>query len=275
MKALDDALTTFYKNPPKGYHEDAEAGNIDWNDPDHIFHRKITNHGFPGAQILDVGCGTAMSCPWFLKRKASYTGVDLSLNQIKKNKDRYPDFNFIHMHWRKIPKLGAVYDIVASFFVLEHIVYPQEFLGTSACCVKPGGFIAVLCPDFLNRGFLPSQHFFGRQGGGIIANLKKLHWFESGLQLFDRYIIYPMLINRARRMSNNDGAWLINLRPVCLDVESWARDWDAVYMAHENEITNYLENLGFKTIERGETFRNSPHSGTYPNFAYVLAQKTC
>lgn len=274
LKLLDEALIHFYQNPPKVYHEEAAAANEDWDAPDHIFHRRITNHAYPGAKILDVGCGPAMACPWFVRRGGHYTGVDLSKEQLETNKVKYPKCDFLKMHWRDIPKLGTVYDFVTSFFVLEHVVYPREFLRASASCVRAGGFLSVLCPDYLERGFLPSQHFFGRKPGGIRAKIRRGEWIEMLLEMIDRYIVYPGLIRKARRSSKQEGAWLINLRPLCLEAELWARDWDAVYMVGEGEVANYIENLGFRIVERGAMFHSSSKFRTYPNFCYVLGQKS-
>lgn len=273
LQLLDDALARFYVNPPSKYHEESTASNEDWDAPDHIFHRKITDLAYPGAKVLDVGCGPAMVCPWFMKKKAHYTGVDLSKEQLETNRNKFPKCNFLKMHWRDIRGFGDIFDTVTSFFTLEHIVYPCEFLEASCLCVRPGGFLAVLCPDYLDRGFLPSQHFFGRKPGGIKAKIKKLQWIEALIEVVDRYSTYPRLIQKARLMSGNDGAWLINLRPLCLETESWAIDWDAVYMVGEDEVANFIKNLGFKIIELGAVLREADNSGIYPKFCYVLAQK--
>ncbi len=275
LKLLNEALSRFYSNPPNAYHEEATAANEDWNASDHIFHRRITALAYPDAKILDVGCGPAMICPWFMKKKAHYTGVDLSKEQLEVNRNKFHKCNFLEMHWSNIPALGDVFDLVTSFFTLEHIVYPREFLKASSFCVKPGGFLAVLCPNYLDRGFLPSQHFFGRTQGGIKAKIRKFQWIEALIEIVDRYIIYPGLIRKARLMSKDSGAWLVNLRPLCLETESWTRDWDAVYMAGEDEVANYIKNLGFKIIERGAILRETDNSVTYPEFCYVLAQKPC
>lgn len=274
LKLLEEALNRFYENPPKAYHEEARQGNADWNVPELVFHRRITDHAYAGAKILDVGCGAAMACPWFIEKGAHYAGVDISEEQLEANRSKYPKCNFLKMHWRDIPKLGAVYDFVVSFFVLEHMVYPREFLKASASCVRTGGFLSVLCPDYLDRGSMPSQHFFGIRPGGIKAKIRGYQWIEAFIEVIDRYIVYPRLIRKARSMSESGGAWLINLRPVCLEVESWATDWDAVYMVGEDEVSRYIEDLEFRIIERGAVLRKSSHSENYPNLCYVLAQKS-
>ncbi len=273
LQSLDDALARFYIDPPGKYHEESTTANEDWNAPDHIFHRRIADLAYPGDKVLDVGCGPAMACPWFSKKKAHYTGVDLSREQLEANRKKFPNGNFLEMHWRDIQSLGDVFDIVTSFFTLEHIVYPREFLEASSHCVKPGGFLAVLCPDYLLRGFMPSQHFFGRKPGGIKAKIKKIQWIEALIEIVDRYYIYPGLIQEARLMSSKGGAWLINLRPLCLETKSWEIDWDAVYMVGEDEVASYIKNLGFKIIERGAKLRDANSSRIYPEFCYIISQK--
>lgn len=273
LQLLDDALARFYVNPPDRYHEESTAANEDWNAPDHIFHRKITDLAFPDGEVLDVGCGPALACPRFIEKGSHYTGVEISKKQLEANRKKFPKCDFLEMHWRDIHCLGDIFDIVTSFFTLEHIIYPRQFLEASTLCVKPGGFLAVLCPDYLDRGFLPSQYFFGRKPGGIKAKIKKLDWAEAFIEVVDRYIIYPRLIRKARLMYKNGGAWLINLRPLCLEAESWVRDWDSVYMAGEDEVASYIENLGFNIVERGALLRKTDNTNAYPRFCYVLAQK--
>lgn len=215
-----------------------------------------------------------MAAPWFVKKGACYTGVDIFEEQLKLNKVKFPGCKFVHMHWRDIDKFGPIYDLVTSFFVLEHIVYPRQFLKACCSCVKPGGFFSVLCPNFLEVGYLPSQHFFGRKAGGIKAKIRKLQWIEAVIELVDRFVFYPKLIRKAQSSACADGAWLINLRPLCLEVNRWGRDWDAVYMVGESEVANYVEHLGFDIIERGAIFRRSSNGAMYPNFCYVLGQKS-
>ncbi len=121
LVALENALTVFYKRPPEGYHAKAVEANYDWSKDDMVVHRRIINHAFPGARVLDIGWGPAMACPHFLERGSFYTGIDLSREQLELNKSRFPGGEFVRMHWRDIIRLDAVYDLVVSFLVLEHI----------------------------------------------------------------------------------------------------------------------------------------------------------
>lgn len=64
------------------------------------------------------------------------------------------------------------------------------------------------------------------------------------------------------------GAWLINLRPVCLEVRAWASDWDAVYMAGEEEVAAEISGLGFEILERGRDINGGRHG-----YCYALGRK--
>lgn len=274
LRSLQKGLDHFYRDPPEAYHLKAKTANEDWNAPDHVFHKRITDLASPGSSVLDIGCGPAMSCSRFLEKEADYTGVEISRPQIQHNRTKFPDARFICSHWRGVAELDPVFDLVTSFFVLEHIVYPREFLEASAKCVKPKGLLAVLCPDFLKTGYLPSLHVYGNRAGGIKAHIKTFYWIDAFHEFWNRYIGYPRLIEQARSAAEKDGMWLINLRPLCLEADSWDSDWDAVYFAGEGEITNYIKALGFTIVERGKDFRDKNNGARYPDFSYVLAQKS-
>lgn len=273
LSALEEAMKQFYMDPPSAYHESALATAKDWTKPEYVFHRRIVALAHPKSEVLDVGCGPAESYGFFHERGAHYTGADVAREQLRANELRCPGATFLCLQWRDLAMLGARYDVVTSFFTLEHVVYPREFLAACASAVRPGGVLAILCPNFLERGYLPSQHFFGSRPGGLRAKLKRRLWAEVVRELFDRYIVYPVFLRRARKMARREGAWVINLRPVCLEVREWARDWDAVYMVSEDEVANYLTGLGLTLVERGTTWRRSARTVAYPDFCYVVCRK--
>ena len=132
---LERAMSAFYSDPPATYH--ASAANAAKNWQEHVFHRRITDRVLLGYRVLDVGCGPAVACEQVVSKGGSYLGVDLAGDQLAANQRRCPGGRFVAMHWRDVPSLGASFDLVASFFVLEHIVRPQAFLAACAQCVAP------------------------------------------------------------------------------------------------------------------------------------------
>jgi len=273
LEALENELTAFYKSPPYQYHSLGEASDNEWSKADKAFHWRIINRAYRGARILDVGCGSAIACSHFLENGAFYTGIDLSEKQLSLNKSRFPLGEFLFMHWRDIVHMDAIYDLVTSFFVLEHIVYPTEFIRSLSSCVKPGGYLCILCPDYLTLGYMPSIYFFGRNPGGIRRKIQNHDWIEALNEIVQRFFSFPIFLRRARIEAKRNGAWVINLRPACLDAHNWDRDWDAVYMASEEEISNFIENIGFKVVERGSKLRAAHRSEIMPSFGYVVGQK--
>ncbi len=266
LETLEASLNAFYKVPPTGYHAAALAANENWGAPDHEFHRRIAASSFPGARVLDVGCGPASAAAVFAAAGAAYTGIDVSAETIAADQARYPALKFILGSWRDLPSAGAAFDLVFSLFVLEHMVYPRDFLAACAGAVRPGGLLAVLCPDYLRRGVLPSQHYFGLRPGGIKAKLMRGELADAALSAAEKFFSYPRLMRSARGAAG--GTWLMNLRPVCLESSGWRTDWDAVYAAGEGEAAGYIKELGFEIVERGEQFGNGAHG-----FCYVLARK--
>jgi SAM-dependent methyltransferase len=273
LAALERALAKFYASPPPDYHREAAAANRDWGGPEFVFHRRIVELAQPGWRVLDVGCGPAEACRLFRERGAHYTGVDMAGDQLLANRQRYPEAEFLCLHWRELSSLEAGFDLVTSFFTLEHVVDPRKFLAACAGAVRAGGLLAVLCPNFLQLGWLPSLHVFGRRAGGIKALLRTGRVVDALLEGLGRYVTYPLFLRRARRWARERGAWVINLRPVCLEVGAWARDWDAVYMVSEDEVGSFLTGRGLTLAERGAAWRRSAPRGRYPDFCYVVGRK--
>lgn len=263
---LEEGLARFYTNPPPAYHAEAEAANEDWSGPQYGPHRAIVSGAVTGSKILDVGCGSASAAAHFRAAGAVYTGVDVSEEQLQAARAKYPWASFLRCGWDSLGKLDGEFDMVTSFFVLEHIPRPREFLSACASKVRRGGLLAVLAPEYLERGFMPSLHLFGTRPGGLRAKLAGFDLPEALRTAFDKYVSFPLLLRRAR--GARGGAWLINLKPVCLEAVGWDIDWDAVYMVGQREVAGYIRDLGFEILEPG-----SEAGGGRSGFCYVLARK--
>ncbi len=268
IEGLEAALLRFYSDPPEAYHAEAAAANEDWSGPGYELHRRIVAAAGKGARVLDIGCGPASAARYFTAAGSAYTGLDVPGKRLEENKAAYPSCGFIAADWKDLPGMGLQFEMAVSFFVLEHVARPREFLKAAASVLGKGGRLAVLCPDYLGRGSMPSLQYFGRGAGGLRAKLAGLALAEAAFAAVEKYVRYPRLLRRARAAAGSGGAWLINLRPVCLDAGEWRRDWDAVYMAGEEEVAGCIESLGFEVIETGRRVDGGRHG-----LCYVLAKR--
>jgi len=112
-----------------------------------------------------------------------------------------------------LPYKDNFFRVVGSFTVLEHVENPVVFLNEQIRITKPGGYIIVICPNFLNFIFHTSyrkQNKFYKRLFNIPKIIKKL--------LSDEYTFEKMeLIIRKDFQSDDDAVNLINL----IDIEKF------------------------------------------------------
>lgn len=104
-----------------------------------------------GARLLDFGSAKGATSRKLLARRPD---LDLHLYDVT---DRY------RPHWASLAPLertavgaipadwGSSFDVVASFFVLEHVEHPVDALRTIADLVRPGGLVHLVVPNTLTN----------------------------------------------------------------------------------------------------------------------------
>jgi 2-polyprenyl-3-methyl-5-hydroxy-6-metoxy-1,4-benzoquinol methylase len=113
--------------------------------------------------VLDVGCAQGTLALLLAERGLSVTAVDIRQPFLDYAATRYErgDVRFLTANIFDAPKLGT-FDLVFGNQIIEHLVYPAEFLRTLASYVRPGGVLVVSTPnhDYF-RSDLPSYKQLG------------------------------------------------------------------------------------------------------------------
>ena len=264
--ALEAALAGFYRNPPPEYYQIADSANADYTAAAAPFHFDLVQQVSPGMSVLELGCGTAHLCPHVEQRGGAYTGVDYSEALLAENRRRFPRARFL----RVSDPLEERFDLVASLYAIEHVVDPPAYLEELWRRCRPGGLVAIICPEFLKHAGLPPSVYYGRTPRRLREKLKKFHLLDAFSHLVEFKLTGPRWSSRLREGA--PGAFWINLRPRVLHGAAYSIDADAVHAVGLRDLVWYFRGKGAELARTSEEMRDvSPELRRFN--CYVLARK--
>lgn len=265
-EALDRALSAYYAKPPNSYYEIAGQA-VDQYRPDLLpFHCDLVNRVSSGQRLLELGCGDAHLCSHIERRGAHYTGVDHSPELLAANRHRYPAATFLSVD----TVLTNDFDVVASLYTIEHVVDPPAYLDRLWSLVKPGGLVAVICPEFIDSyGYAPSVHF-GKTPRRLREKLLAGDFGDSFAHLVDLYWHAPRWKSRAR--ASAPGVFWINSRPSEFYGISHGVDTDAVHLPRLLDLTWWFEQKTAEIVVTSKTLPGVPQPVLDYN-CYLVARK--
>ncbi len=190
--------------------------------------------------LLEIGCGTGrIRKRLVLDEGVKYTGTEISEDLIEKNKALWPGSEW---YAKSIYHLGfsdRSFDLVYSFYVLEHLVFPKKALEEMYRITKPGGSIVVIFPNFVEYDIFPSQFMGLSFLRSAKEKIKKGKIIDAVVSLYDSKI---RMKNAMRILAKKPGSFTINTNPICLYLseqnEVWP-DFDAVYIAGRAEVESW------------------------------------
>jgi SAM-dependent methyltransferase len=160
--------------------------------------------------VLDIGCGCGFHDVEFAKHAfvERVDAIDYSPKSVEKANDAYPHEKVV----RRVGDIASdtvepVYDLVASFQVIEHLADPHDYFRYAVRACRPGGVLAIVTPNRLRldnrirarRGEEPAmldpQHFREYVPGDLIAigsryGLEPIDSFGHTLHSF----LYPRVV---------------------------------------------------------------------------------
>jgi SAM-dependent methyltransferase len=109
------------------------------------FFRRVRR--FPGARLLDVGCGVGRFGHGAFARGWDVTGIDVSELAISTGR-KYARFPLRVATIEELIERGEKFDVVTAFEVLEHLTSPLEFISNTRRLLRPGGQLFFTVPNW-------------------------------------------------------------------------------------------------------------------------------
>jgi SAM-dependent methyltransferase len=124
-----------------------------WQDGTTEFHAICRDHSPAEAKILEVGAGPTNPTSGFLATLGELHGIDVS-EEVYGN--QYLNKSGLIVEDR-YPVRDAVFDLVVSNYVVEHVANPRMHLAEIRRTLKPGGYYVFRTPNLLHYVALVSR----------------------------------------------------------------------------------------------------------------------
>lgn len=130
-----------------------------------ILERMRKHNIFPGAQVLDVGCGAGFLSNELAKMKYDVCAIDVSLESLKvaQRFDQTQTVRYRQADAYQLPFADHSYDVVTALDFLEHVQQPQTVIREVSRVLKPGGLFFY--------------HTFNRNPISHLVVIKFVEWF--------------------------------------------------------------------------------------------------
>jgi SAM-dependent methyltransferase len=264
LDRLHAELGDYYASTARdaGYWEQAEAANRIWQPDTHPFHRHLAGLIAADSTVVDFGCGTAHAVR-NLNPDIRYTGIEGSTAQVAANRTTYPQHRFINGNMLEDHGLTGQADWALSFFAIEHCVRPDLLLRRMVDTCKPGGRVAVLCPNFATR---MNSLRSGTSGLTKREKLRGLRFLDLAKAVVDEKYVWPKRVETIHRSTMT---FPVYLRPRCFEA-AYSSDFDAVYLTSERKMTGFLSTLG---CEVDPITQAAPNTALREAIIYLIARK--
>jgi len=135
---------------------------------------------------------------------------------------------------------------------------------------KPGGLLAVICPEFVDSEGFPPSLFFGTTPRRLRDKLSTGSFIDAGRHIFDYKVAGPRWKRTARDAA--PGAFWINLQPRILYGAPYSIDADAIHFSRLKDLKWHFEQKGDVIVQTSEKMRGVPSDVLGFN-CYLLAKR--
>jgi len=112
-------------------------------DPRREWEQELVSRLQNGARVLELGCGTGVPDTQRLAARFRVTGVDISVEQIRRAVAAVPEAEFIQADFTALELVKESFEAVVSFYAFNHV--PRELLAPTFARIRrwlvPGGLL--------------------------------------------------------------------------------------------------------------------------------------
>lgn len=266
LNKLESQMAKFYSQAAldQSYWLYAESGNEQWNPETHPYQCHLKSIIENNSTVVDFGCGSAHPIKNLQDKHIQYIGIEWSEKQVNINRSQYPDSRFICGDITRDHELTENADWAVSFFALEHCVRPHVLLKRMYESVKPGGKVAIICPNFI---YWMNSLRSGFRSTTKRDKLRKLQLLDLIFSYYQERVVLP---KRVQAIHQSSIQFPIYLRPRCLSAPYYS-DNDAVYLVSESKVAEYLKKLGGTILHSSASLGN--HLSGDSVIMYLVVQK--
>ena len=266
VSELNSALAAYYTNPPASYYATANNAAAHYTPEVQPFHCDLVSRVQPGMDFLELGCGTAHLCQHVEARGAHYTGLDYSAGLLAENRRRFQRARFMPID----TDLADRFDFVASLYTIEHVADPPAYLDRLWGFCKPGGFVAIICPEFVDCECQPPSLFYGQTPRRLRKKLFTFAFEDAWAHFCD--LKWNAMRWQGQARTEGPGAFWINLLPRVLHGAEYTIDADAVHFPRLKDLVWWFQQRGANIVMTSGTLPRIPAEILRFN-CYVLLQK--
>lgn len=95
-----------------------------------------------GVSVLDIACGTGVLFPYYQKREAIVTGIDISPEMVKIAKEKFPEYEIICDNALTFD-FQKQFDRIMIFNAYPHFENPEKLIEKLSKTLKSGGRFSI------------------------------------------------------------------------------------------------------------------------------------